>query len=106
MDKWKELQTTTDIVKDILEKCPEARNSDMKLYYRVAERINSNILTMPFGMVICDLKAYRLPAFESVRRTRQKLQSEYPELSGSHAVAGQRKLNEAVYRDYARGNKA
>jgi hypothetical protein len=50
------------------------------------------------------MKDYQFPAFETVRRTRQKLQAEFPELSGNREVQEHREANEAVFRDYARGS--
>jgi len=49
------------------------------------------------------LSEYGFPAFESCRRTRQKLQAEHPELSAIPEVELQRNLNEMVFRDYAKG---
>ena len=99
----KRIRRTNDIVKDILETVPEARNSDMLLYYRVCERLNHNSIGLPFGIVIVNLKELNLPPFESVRRTRQKLQASYPELRASDEVDAWRKVNEEYVKDYARG---
>ena len=104
MSKSKELQTTTELVKDILENNPDARNSDDYLYYKVCERINAIYLNLPFWKVIMNRKKYGFPAFESVRRTRQKLQATHPEFAGDGNVEAGRMLNEEVFRDYARGN--
>ena len=41
MNKSKELSTTTDLVKSILEKEPQARNSDNYLYLRVLQNIGT-----------------------------------------------------------------
>ena len=103
MNKSTELKTTTDLVKDILRKYPEARNSDDFLYCKVCQKINAVYATLPFWKVFMNRKELGFPAFESVRRTRQKLQAEYLELSGNDTVEGYRMLNEEVFRDYARG---
>lgn len=104
MGKATELKTTTDLVKDILANIPETRNSDDFLYYKVCERINPILINLPFWKVILNRKKYNFPAFESVRRTRQKLQAEYPEFSGNDDVEGHRKVNEEVFREYAKAN--
>lgn len=104
MNKSTELKTTTDLVKDILRKYPEARNSDDFLYFKVCEKINAVYTVLPFWKVVLNRKEFGFPAFESVRRTRQKLQAEYPELSGNDTVEGYRILNEEVFRDYAKGS--
>lgn len=108
MGKSDELRTTTDLVKDILERYPKARSSDNELYYwvcaTVGDRNGIDIHKMSMPMFFLHLKEYGFPAFESVRRTRQKLQATYPELSAASVVEGQRNLNEKAFRDYARGN--
>lgn len=107
MSKSKELKTTTDMVKHILETVPMARNSDNHLYYWVCAMIGKqngvDIHKMSMPMFLLHLKEYGFPQFESVRRTRQKIQAEYPELAANDRVEGQRMLNEEVFRDYARG---
>lgn len=107
MGKLKELHTTTELVKGILQEYPNTRNSDNLLYLKVCEQIgnehgiNINKMSMPFFLM--NLKEYNMPAFETVRRTRQKLQATYPELSAKADVEAQRMLNEEDFREYARG---
>ena len=107
MSKSTELKTTTDLVKGILQRCPEARNSDNILYYYVCRIIGNengidiDHISMPHFFL--HLNDYNMPQFETVRRTRQKIQAEYPELSGNERVQAQRMMNEEVYRKYARG---
>jgi len=89
-------------VKEILEEVPDARNSDMLLYYMVCYKKNITTLGEPFGYVIMNLKSLKLPPFESVRRSRQKIQAAYPELAGTEEVEAQRMVNEQIVFDYAR----
>ena len=103
MSKYKELNTTQNIVKEILETNKTARNSDMALYVKVCERINPLVLSKPFWVVLLSLKEYNLPNIETVRRTRQKLQATFPELAGDADVSAQRMLNEEAFKEYARG---
>lgn len=103
MDKTKELKTTTNLVREILEHDPAARNNDDYLYYVVCSRINDASMNLPFCEVILNRKSYNLPAFESVRRSRQKMQEKHPELSGESAVEAYRGINEEIFREYARG---
>lgn len=107
MSKAKELHTTTDLVKGILENCPETRNSDNILYLKVCEKIGNehgiNLASISVPHFFLHLKAYKLPQYETVGRARRKIQSEYPELSGDSTVTAQRMLNEEVFRDYAKG---
>ena len=102
MNKSQELKSTAKIVFEMLEKCPETRNSDDMLYFRVCESIDDTIIDSPFWKVIINRKQYNYPAYESVRRTRQKLQAEFPELAGCDEVEAERTLMEAIYREYAR----
>ena len=104
VNKATELKTTTELVKDILEHDEKARNSDDYLYYMVCREKNSGCVYLPFWMVILNRKQYNIPAFESVRRSRQKIQAENPELAGVEEVEAQRTVNETVFRDYARGH--
>ncbi len=103
MSKSVELRTTTALVKEVLTDIPDTRNSDDYLYYIVCGRINAIALNMPFGKVLMNRKQYSFPAFETVRRSRQKVQETHPELAGNSKVEGQRVLNEEAFRDYARG---
>ena len=103
MNKSKELKTTTNIVKHILEHDPAARSNDDYLYYVVCSTINGDSVYQPFWKVILNRKEYNLPAFESVRRSRQKMQEKHPELAGDSTVEAYRVMNEEVFREYARG---
>ena len=102
MSKSKELKTTSEIVKTILEQNPQSRNSDDFLYIKVCEKVNDISINLPFKQVMANRKLYGLPPFESVRRCRQKIQATHPELSGDSNVEAQRMLNEETFRDYAR----
>lgn len=107
MGKLKELNTTTNLVKGILEEYPDTRNSDNILYVRVCEHIgrehgiNINKMSMPFSLL--NLKDYNMPQYETVGRCRRKLQAEYPELQADANVEAQRELNETDFKAYARG---
>ena len=97
------IKQTSAIVKQILKAVPETRNSDDLLYIQVCSRMNDKALTMPFCQVLGMRKQLGLPPFESVRRTRQKIQSTHPELAGADEVEGKRKLNEEIVKEYAKG---
>ena len=101
-----ELQTTTKLVKAILEQDKRARNSDSYLYLKVLETradhsgIDLKGMTVPFFLEAHDILGF--PPFESVRRTRQKIQATFPELSACESVQEMRMVNEEAYREYAR----
>lgn len=91
---------TTEIVKEILDKEPQTRNSDNALYIKVVEKINGTALDKPFWEVMLGLEALGLPCFETVRRTRQKVQAEHPELKPCEKVQDFRTGKEIEYREY------
>lgn len=102
-----DLKTTTALVKSILEQDGRTRNSDSFLYLKVLEHVGAEKgihihgLTVPDFLVSMDTLG--LPGFETVRRTRQKVQQHYPELASAERVAALRAVNEAAFREYARG---
>ena len=96
------IKNTSDLVKEILQKVPATRNSDMLLYYHVCLEIDRTVLKLPFWNVILDLKGHGLPSIETVGRARRKLQRAYPELAGSEKVECFRAVNESKFRNYAR----
>lgn len=91
----------------VLESHPETRSSDDLLYYYICEKKlyekGYGIVHMRFADVWLDRKEYGLPPFETVRRTRQKVQSQHPELRAAADVEAMRMALEDEYRDYARG---
>ena len=94
----KEFKKTRALVKDILEKEPYTRNSDMALYIKVVERLNKNALNKPFWEVLSNLEDLGLPCFETVRRNRQKIQELYPELQANEKVQDFRTEREMEFR--------
>ena len=106
MNISKKLYQTNKIVKSILEEEEKARNSDSYLYlqvlYRVGQVKGIDVNAMSVPDFLLNRNRLGFPCFETVRRTRQKIQAEHPELAGSDDVEAQRIINERVYRDYAR----
>jgi len=102
MDREKELLNTTDLVKKILLDDPKARDSDNHLYCAVVISVNPDALTKPFWEVLEHMNDFGLPCFETVRRARQKIQAEYPDLKASDVVESLRSINEEIYKEYAR----
>lgn len=95
------LYETKELVKQVLEENESARNSDNELYVEICYRVNPSVLRLPFADVIGGLADYNLPPFESVRRTRQKLQAERPDLRPCDEVALFRAENESAYQEFA-----
>ena len=96
------IKKTSDIVKEILKYVPQTRNNDMLLYYEVCKAIDKTVLKLPFWVVILDLKGHGIPPFETVRRTRQKVQQCCPELAACEDVKAMRTVQEEKYKSYAR----
>ena len=99
------LEKTTVLVKDILTSNIASRNSDNFLFYLVCKHQldaqGIDIDTIGFKKLFLSLKEYGLPQFETVRRTRQKLQEENPELRCKESVAIERAALEETFRDFA-----
>ena len=107
MNKATELKTTKALVKTILEQYPKARNSDSFLYLKllgvIADKEGMDMGRIPVTTFLLNMSAWKFPPFESVRRARQKLQREFPELSASKEVQECRDDNIPVYEAFARG---
>lgn len=105
MGKRFNLVNVTDLVKAILEKSQQARNSDSFLYLAVLKQIgvesDIDIESVRVFDFLLNLQGKAFPCFESVRRARQKIQREYPELSACDEVNAYRDENEAAFRNFA-----
>lgn len=103
-----EIKHTSKLVKKALINHPQARNSDNYLYYVICHdllaEIGLNIDKLSLTNALLHRKVYGLPPFETVRRSRQKIQEECPELCGTDEVEEARSYNEEIVRDYARGS--
>lgn len=106
MNKVNELKTITGIVKAILTDIPQTRNSDSLLYLKVLQKIAGvngiNLDKISVPVFLLKLGDSPFPCFESVRRSRQKLQREFTELSGNKEVQAHRQANEDAFREFAR----
>lgn len=92
------LTKVTQMVWYILEKYPETRSSDRTLIlYVYAEFFDT--YNEPFYMVMA---RDDLPSFESIRRTRQKIQQEHEELRAVKEVEDVRIAKQEEYIEYAR----
>lgn len=94
-------------VLSILQENTEARNDDMKLYLLVCNECykqheGKELGSMPFAVIMNCYKELRLPHFESVRRSRAKIQATHPELAPSPDCRRGRRRLEGMYKNYAR----
>lgn len=91
----------SDLIKGLLTLNPQLRDNDDMLIaevYRVY-----GVATESFADVMASRKRRKLPGFESIRRTRQKLQEQEPALRASKETQKARKSEEVKYYDYAKG---
>ena len=100
-----ELLTITGLVKTILETDPKARNSDNYLYSKVLEHealskgIDLYRITVP--VFYAKAHEWNFTGFETVRRTRQKVQRAFPELAGDESVRRNRATRREVFKAYS-----
>lgn len=103
----KDLKSTKALVQSILEKDEKARNSDSHLYFKVintiADKNNIDLTKIPVIDFLLNLKKSPFPPFESVRRSRQKIQRACPWLAACAEVEEFRAENEQTFREFARG---
>ena len=96
------LKTIERKVRTILAKNEDARNDDMVLYLVLCNACLKDAGALPLAEIMTQYKYLGLPSFESVSRTRRKLQARYPELAGSSPVRKKRSAGEHDYRRYAK----
>lgn len=100
-----ELKNVSALVKSILTEDERARNTDNYLYLRVLEHYSgmkgTDIHTMTVPVFLKELDKHSFPGFETVRRSRQKVQATYEELAPNEAVGRRRVKRETVYREFA-----
>jgi hypothetical protein len=104
-----DLKNTTALVRAILEKDEQCRNSDSFLYLKVltvlgkTKGIDIDNISVPYFLM--NLQGTVFPGFETVRRSRQKIQQHHPELAACKAVESFRAENEREFRTYALGGE-
>lgn len=103
-----DIKQTSKLVKQILTENPQTRNSDSLLYLKVlerqAEQKEISIQCVFLSDFLLNSAAWGFAPFETVRRSRQKIQRQHPDLACTEKVAQLRLENEAIYRDYARSD--
>ncbi len=87
------MEKTKNMVERILAEYPEARDDDFVLIALVYDK-NYGVSGAGFFETMLNHKALKLPSFESIRRTRQKLQAEMPLVYGASGEARQMRAEE------------
>lgn len=96
------LKQTEALVKEILIECKPARDDDDLLYAKVCEKVCPEALYKSFAYVIRNRSEFGLPIYETVRRSRQKLQEMNEELRGSLTAQQRRQANREKFLEYVR----
>ena len=97
----KELKRTSEIVLKILKEDRLARSDDNYLIKRVHNVVLPGASDMTLNQVLGLITTKKLPCFESIRRSRQKMQERYPELNDVNAMI-HRADKEREYREFVR----
>lgn len=99
------LKTVSGLVKQILEEDVLSRDSDNQLYLNVlefyAKRKGISLLSLNVPLFLQEIENKTFPCFETVRRSRQKIQEIYPELGATKRIRSLRVKNEKYYREFA-----
>lgn len=97
---------TQERVRAVLTEHEEARNSDNVLYMYIIKDIAKDkgieLEKLSAINLLSHMKEYGFPPFETVRRTRQKLQQHNEELRADAQVDALRYVVEQEYLDYVR----
>jgi hypothetical protein len=102
LNKLNELRAVSSVVRQLLETVPETRSDDCLLYALVCNNINPETSGKSFSEVMVNRVLYSIPAPETVRRARQKIQENTPYLKGSGRCQEARKELEEDFRQFAR----
>ena len=88
------------LVTKILENYPQTRNSDNLLYLTVIDEIGKGNSDKPISLILMNLEELGLPCFETVRRTRQKIQAQRDDLKAIDKVQDFRTEREIQFREF------
>lgn len=76
------MRDLTKVITTVLQNHKDARDSDFRTIGWVYAVLKPEVMNLPFKEVLWRHNDYDLPSFETIRRTRQKLQHDNPELRG------------------------
>lgn len=97
------LETMESLVTTILISSKRARKDDYFLYALVCLQLCPQCDKMSFTSVLCNQRNLSLPKWESVTRTRRRVQNKHPELFDSKTKLA-RAEEEQIYREYAKSH--
>lgn len=90
------MKDLTEIVKTILREHKDSRDSDFRMIGWVYAVMKPEVMNLPFKQVLWQHKDFDLPSFETIRRTRQKIQHDHPDLRGEMYSKRMEKQNEYI----------
>ena len=76
------MKDLNEIVTQVLTDHPGARDDDFKVIGYVIKAICPQAMNLTLGQALWSHSKLNLPSFETIRRTRQKIQHDRPELRG------------------------
>lgn len=90
------MKDLNELVKRILAEHKEARDDDFKVIGYVIKSLKPEAMQLTFGQALWNHSKLDLPSFESIRRTRQKIQHDHPELRGELYLKRMEKQTEFI----------
>lgn len=92
-----------NLVYEILETDVKARNSDSYLFVEIVRKTAPALVYAPLAIAMADT---RIPNYETVRRARQSVQANNPQLCADSSVEAMRALEEESYKEiYGHGRR-
>ena len=90
------MKDLSDIVKKVLEDHEDARDSDFRTIGWVYKTVKPSVMDLPCKDVLWNHQKYDIPSFETIRRTRQKVQHDNPSLRGKTYLKRMAKQTEYI----------
>lgn len=90
------MKDLNELVKRILAEHKEARDDDFKVIGYVIKALKPEAMQLTFGQALWNHSKLDLPSFETIRRTRQKIQHDHPELRGELYLKRMEKQTEFI----------
>ena len=87
-----------EVVKTVLTEHKEARDDDFKVIGYVIKTLNPEAMQLTLGQALWNHSKLDLPSFETIRRTRQSIQHDNPELRGELYLKRMEKQTEYIER--------
>ena len=76
------MKDLNELVTQVLKDHPDARDDDFKVIGYVIKAVCPQAMNLTLGQASWNHSKLNLPSFETIRRTRQKIQHDRPELRG------------------------